>query len=266
MENILTPQKGIILDIIEQTEIEWRFRVQTDIKAECGQFLQVSLPKVGEMPISVADYDKNEGWIEFLIRKVGKVSSYVFDLKKGDSFFLRGPYGVGFPVDKLLHKDVIVVSGGSGLAPVRPLIKQLIAEQSEKTTLIMGFKDPDAILFKKDIEAWQKTKANVILTVDKNGNPKENINEGLVTAYVEKALENKSLKDLQIVIVGPPMMMHFACLEFLKHSISEEQIWVSYERNMSCGVGKCGHCKMDDTYICLEGPVFNYSRAKTLVD
>ncbi|MGL4987284.1 MAG: anaerobic sulfite reductase subunit AsrB [Treponemataceae bacterium] len=264
MENILLPQKNKILKITPQTDIEWLFKVESPIEVKCGQFLQVSIPKVGEVPISVANYDRKEQWIEFLIRKVGKVTNAVFELKEGDFFFIRGAYGTTFPLNELEGKPIVIVSGGSGLAPVRPLIKKMIREQPELTTLIMGFKEPNAILFKDDIKEWESSKAQIFLTVDQNPSP--GMNEGLVTKYVADVLKNKDLSKINIVIVGPPMMMHFAAKTFLEQKVKENQIWVSYERNMSCAVGKCGHCKIGDTYICLEGPVFNFTKAKLLID
>lgn len=265
MDNILAPKKSEILQITPQTDIEWLFKVKTDIQAECGQFLQVSIPKVGEAPISLAAYNRAEGWIEFLIRQVGRVTDAVFKLKAGDSFFLRGAYGTAFPIDAYKGKEMIIVSGGSGLAPVRPLINMMMSLQPEKTSLIMGFKDINSILFQEDIERW-KSQGKVILTVDKCENPREGLRVGLVTEFIASVLEGKDLSSVQAVVVGPPIMMKFATQAFAQNGLTDEQIWVSFERNMSCAVGKCGHCKIDDTYICLEGPVFSYVKAKTLMD
>ena len=264
MNNIYMPERGEILSIVQESSIEWLFKVKTTIKPLAGQFIQLSIPMVGEAPISVADCNHEEGWIEFLIRKVGKVTDAVFNLKPGDSIFLRGAYGNSFPMDTYKGKRVIVVAGGSGTAPVRPLIKQLIDDKETDIELIFGFKDQDSILFKKEIDTWRK-KAPMILTVDKGcGIDGECV--GLVTEYIPHLRLNEGFDNLEVVIVGPPMMMKYSALEFLKLGIPEEKIWVSFERNMSCAVGKCGHCKIDETYVCLEGPIFNYVKAKTLLD
>ena len=182
----------------------------------------------------------------------------------GDSIFLRGAYGNSFPVDNYLGKRVVVVAGGSGTAPVRPLIKRLIEDEKTDVELIFGFKDQESILFKKEIEKWRK-KAPMILTVDKGcGVDGECV--GLVTEYIPHLKMYEGFDNLEVVIVGPTMMMKYSALEFLKLGIPEDKIWVSFERNMSCAVGKCGHCKIDETYVCLEGPIFNYVKAKTLLD
>lgn len=130
-------------------------------------------------------------------------------------------------------------------------------------TLITGFKSPEDVLFKEDMKIWKKT-MNLILTVDTAPEGYEG-NIGLVTKYIPE-LEIKNMDNVQVVVVGPPMMMKFTVLEFLKLGIKEENIWISQERKMCCGIGKCGHCKIDDTYICLDGPVFNYTVGKSLID
>lgn len=264
MNNIYMPQKSEILSIKQESSIEWLFKVKTEIKPLPGQFIQVSIPMVGEAPISVANYNHEEKWIEFLIRKVGKVTDHIFNLKKGDSLFLRGPYGNTFPLDVFKGKKLIIVAGGSGTAPVRPLIKQFIDDSHTKVELIFGFKNQESILFKDEVEEW-RNKCPMILTVDKGcGIDGECV--GLVTEYIPHLQLQHELDRLEVVIVGPPMMMKYTALEFLKHGIPEDKVWVSFERNMSCAVGKCGHCKIDETYVCLEGPIFNYTKAKMLLD
>ncbi|MBC2850395.1 anaerobic sulfite reductase subunit AsrB [Cetobacterium sp. 8H] len=264
MSNIYLPKKYKILSITPQSPIEFLFKVETDLKPEAGQFLQVSIPKVGEAPISVADFNHEEGWIEFLIRKVGKVTDAVFNLEIGDYIFLRGPYGNSFPLEKFKGKRVVILAGGSGIAPVRPLIKTLIKTPNHDLELLFGFKDQEFILFKKEIDSWRQN-TPMILTVDKGcGLDGECV--GLVTEYIPHLKLLHSLDNLEVIIVGPPMMMKFSALEFIKQGVSEENVWVSFERNMSCAVGKCGHCKIDETYICLDGPIFNYTKAKKLLD
>ncbi|MEG0137012.1 MAG: anaerobic sulfite reductase subunit AsrB [Cetobacterium sp.] len=264
MNNIYMPEVSQILSIVQESSIEWLFKVKTNIKPEPGQFIQLSIPMVGEAPISVANYNHEEGWIEFLIRRVGKVTDSIFNLKVGDSIFLRGAYGNSFPLEKYLGKNLIIVAGGSGVAPVRPLIKKFIDDKDTNVELIFGFKDQNSILFKKEIEEWRK-KVPMILTVDK-GCGIDGECTGLVTEYIPHLKLQDKFDSLEIIIVGPPLMMKFSALEFLKLGIPEEKIWVSFERNMSCAVGKCGHCKIDETYVCLEGPIFNYVKAKKLLD
>lgn len=262
MENILTPKACEIISVTKESKLEYTFRVKTDIKVKHGQFLQLSIPKVGEAPISVSGF--GDGYLDFTIRSVGKVTDEIFKLEAGDTIFLRGSYGIGWPVDKFKDKNIIIVAGGTGVAPVRSMINKFYDEDYVKSlNLVIGFKDEDGILFKNELEKW-KEKFNTIYTLDKG--EKEGWSQGMVTKHLDKLPIKEFGDNYEVVIVGPPIMMHFTALEFLKLGVKEEKIWVSFERKMSCAVGKCGHCRIDETYVCLEGPVFNYTKAKTLLD
>ena len=250
-KNEYIPFRSEILEVIEHTPIEYTFRMAFNGDVKPGQFFEVSLPKYGEAPISVSGI--GEGYVDLTIRRVGKVTNEIFKNYVGDKLFLRGPYGNGFDIENYKNKEVIVVAGGTGLSPVRGIVEYFSKNTNDCTsmTLITGFKSPEDVLFKEDMKEWEKT-MNLILTVD--------------TAKEGYELEIKDMDNVQVVVVGPPMMMKFTVLEFLKLGIKEENIWISQERKMCCGIGKCGHCKIDDTYICLDGPVFNYTVGKSLID
>ncbi len=266
MNNIYLPTKHKIIKISKLQEIEWLFEVEFEDANMCnpGQFIQISIPMVGEAPLSITKINKEQKTIEFLIRKVGKVTNELFNLNVGDYFYLRGPFGTIFDLDSYRGKDIIVISGGSGLAPVRPIVHEFVNNQNFH--LISGFRDNQGILFKDEIEEWKKSDGNVIITLDKNVENDPTVREGLVTAHIEETLAKVNTDNLVVIVVGPPIMMHFGCLELKKYDIADEQIIVSFERNMSCAVGKCGHCKIDETYVCLEGPVFSYTKGKQLLD
>ncbi|MCR1849769.1 MAG: anaerobic sulfite reductase subunit AsrB [Paraclostridium sordellii] len=262
--NPYIPVGAEILEIIKHTEIEWTFRTKCNSKGVLpGQFYEISIPKYGESPISVSGTGK--GYIDFTIRKVGKVTDEIFSYKVEDKFFLRGPYGNGFDISFYEDREIVVVAGGSGLAPVRGIMDYYYDnfEKCKSFKLIVGFKSPKDILFKDDLKRWSE-KLDVIVTVDGAEEGYEG-HIGLVTKYIP-SLEIKNIDNVSAIVVGPPMMMKFTVGEFLKRDLDEKNIWVSYERKMCCGVGKCGHCKMDDTYICIDGPVFNYFEAKKLID
>lgn len=262
--NPYIPVGAEILEIIKHTEIEWTFRTKCNSKDVLpGQFYEISIPKYGESPISVSGTGK--GYIDFTIRKVGKVTDEIFSYKVGDKFFLRGPYGNGFDISLYEDREIVVVAGGSGLAPVRGIMDYYYDnfEKCKSFKLIVGFKSPKDILFKDDLKRWSE-KLDVIVTVDGAEEGYEG-HIGLVTKYIP-SLEIKNIDNVSAIVVGPPMMMKFTVGEFLKRNLDEKNIWVSYERKMCCGLGKCGHCKMDDTYICIDGPVFNYFEAKKLID
>ncbi|MDN5317078.1 MAG: anaerobic sulfite reductase subunit [Thermoanaerobacterium sp.] len=262
MNNIFMPKPYKILEIVHETDLEYTFRVEVDVKAEHGQFFQISIPKIGEAPISISAMGDN--WMEFTIRKVGKVTNEIFNLSPGDKIFMRGPYGNSFPVNKYKGKDLVVIAGGTGVSPVRSLLKYFYDNSEEIKSLhfIAGFKDENSVLFKEDLNNF-KTKFNTIYTLDKK--KVDGFEVGLVTEHISK-IPFDTFDDYNVIVVGPPVMMHFTALELLKNGVPEDKIWVSFERKMSCGVGKCGHCKINETYVCLEGPVFNYTKAKDLLD
>jgi len=162
--NPLKPEPFRITNIIRDTKFEWTFAIDFPSNILAGQFFQVSLPRVGEMPISVSNI---RGGLEMTIRKTGKVSGYVFDLAAGDNIFLRGPYGTSFPIEDYKGKHLVIMAGGSGSAPVRPIIEYFYHNSDEITSMdiILGFRNPDLILFKDDIKKWSK-KFNTVLTVD----------------------------------------------------------------------------------------------------
>lgn len=263
MLNSYIPSPCKIIDIIKHTSKEWTFKVNTKSEGiKPGQFYEISMPKHGESPISVSGIGDNI--LDFTIREVGKVTEEIFKLKIGDRLNIRGPYGNGFEVENYENKEIIIISGGSGLAPVRGILEYYYnnIEKCEKLTLICGFRSPEDVLFKDDLEKW-KEKFNIILTVDKAEDSYKG-NVGLVTKYIPEL--DIDLKNSTAIVVGPPLMMKFSIIELQKVGLKDEDIWVSYERRMSCGLGKCGHCRMDTTYICTDGPVFNFSFGKTLYD
>ena len=264
MTNEYIPFKSEIKAVIKHTEIEYTFRMAYHKKDVLpGQFFEVSLPKFGEAPISVSGI--GEDFIDFTIRRVGVVTDEIFTKYVGDTLFLRGPYGNGFDVELYKNKQLVIMAGGTGLSPVRGVVDYFASnvDQTKGFTLITGFKSPSDVLFKDDLKRWE-TQASVILTVDSAPEGYEG-KTGLVTKYVpDLVFENP--EDVAVIVVGPPMMMHFGVQAFLARGLKEEQIWISQERKMCCGIGKCGHCKIDDVYICLDGPVFNYTKGKHLID
>ena len=262
MNNVVKPIPCEIVEIKHETDLEWTFKVAAPFEPTHGQFLQLSLPKIGEAPISVSGY--GNGILEFTIRAVGKVTDEIFKKQVGDTLFLRGPYGHGWPVEKFEGKNMVVITGGTGLAPVRSMLRKFYNEDYAKSvTLISGFKNEAGIVFKDELAAW-KEKFTTFYTLDRD--QIEGWNVGFVTSFVKEIPFESFDGNYEVVIVGPPMMMHFTALEAVKCGVPEEKIWVSFERKMSCAVGKCGHCRIDEVYVCLDGPVFPYTIAKDLVD
>lgn len=250
-----------ILDVIKHTDIEYTFRMSYKGDVKPGQFFEVSIPKYGEAPISVSGIGEN--FVDLTIRRVGKVTNEVFENYKGDKLLLRGPYGNGFNIDDYKGKDIIIIAGGTGLSPVRGVVNYFAEHKEERgnMTLICGFKSPKDVLFKEDLKVWDSL-INLIVTVD-NADGEEGYKEGLVTKYIP---DIKISENTAAIVVGLPAMMRFSVQGLLNIGLNESDIWISQERKMCCGLGKCGHCKIGDVYVCIDGPVFNYTKGKTLID
>lgn len=263
MKNEYIPQPSTILEVIKHTELEYTFRMEFTGDVKPGQFFELSLPKIGEAPISVSGI--GEGTVDFTVRRVGKVTNEIFENYVGDKIFIRGPYGNGFDVNEFKGKELVVIAGGTGVSPVKGLVDYFArhTDESISTTLIAGFKEPGAILFREEFADW-KEKINLVLTVDQAPEDYEGP-VGLVTKYIPE-LKFQDIHNAVFICAGPPAMIRFAVAEILKLGVVEEQIWVDDSRKMCCGMGKCGHCKMGSTYICLDGPVFPYTVGKNLLD
>ena len=166
--NIYLPTVHKLLFIEKVTALEWLFRVEyKNGNVEAGQFMQVSLPGVGEAPISIANFDLEEGYLDFLIRKVGKVTDKIFELKAGDKIFLRGPYGNAFPIEQYKNKHIVIIAGGSGIAPVRPIIEYFTKHPNEMKSfkIIVGYKNYENIIFEDEFSRWRKN-IEIFVTLD----------------------------------------------------------------------------------------------------
>lgn len=215
--NPYLPQSAKIISVKPQTAVDYTFIMESEIKPTSGQFVEVSLPKVGECPISVSDF--GEGWFEMTIRRVGKVTNVLHQLKVGDVIFVRGPYGNGFLMDKYRGKEVVVAAGGTGLAPVKSMLNR--SREYGGLTLLAGFKSPADVLFPDQLKMWEQD-FNVILTVDR-GDDNWHGNVGLITQYV-KSLQLAKPDEVEVIVVGPPLMMKFTVQEFLGLGVPEKTL------------------------------------------
>ena len=261
--NEYVPFPSEIKEVIKHTDIEYTFRMTYEGEVRPGQFFEVSIPKFGEAPISVSGIQP--GLIDLTIRKVGKVTDEIFETYKGHKMLLRGPYGNGFDLDDYRGKELIVVAGGTGVSPVRGVVDYFATNPDEVKNMIViaGFKSPKDILFCDDFECWKET-TETFLTVDDSAGD-DTYQEGLVTEYIPDLKVHK-VSEAVAIVVGPPMMMKFSLQGLLEVGFKKENIWISHERKMCCGLGKCGHCRINNVYVCLDGPVFNYASAQYLID
>ena len=224
-----------------------------------GQFMQISVFGIGEAPISVSSSPTRGNYLEFGIRKAGELTGVLHDdIKPGDTFGIRGPFGTCFDVELLNGKDLILVAGGCGLAPLRSLIQYCEDRRDEfgKISILYGSKSPQDMLYKDEIVDWENGDAfDMYSTVD---NITEGTcwdgNVGLITTLVPPL--DIDPKNTMSVICGPPIMYKFVIQELYKKGLENKDIIVSLERYMKCGVGKCGHCTIEHKYCCLDGPVF----------
>lgn len=224
-----------------------------------GQFNMLYVYGTGEVPISISGDPNNSRTLVHTIRAVGTVTKNMRQLKRGDLVGVRGPFGRPWPVEDAKGHDVIIVAGGIGLAPLRPVIYHLLThrEQYGKIILHYGARTPDDILFRQELETWRaRFDFDVQVTVDRStGSWRGNV--GVVTLLIPKA----TFDPLQTIamVCGPEIMMRFTVLELLKRDLTEDNIFLSGERNMKCGIGHCGHCQFGHLFVCKDGPVFRYS-------
>src|SRR3989338_10889293 len=250
------------------TEKERLFRIAVEDRKPLGhspgQFIMLSIPGYGEAPISISSPPDRKSVFEICVRAVGNLTNALHNLTKGDRLWIRGPYGKGFPVQDILGKDILFIAGGIGLVPMRSLIKTVLKERSSygKINLFYGVKSPDDILFKDELLGWGKAGSiNIQITTDKP-HPEWKGHTGVVTTLLPplKIDETKTAA----IVVGPPVMYKYVIMSLGNKRISGHDIYISLERRMKCGLGKCGHCQINSIYVCQEGPVFRLSDIRYL--
>lgn len=268
MENIYQPIEATIEDIIVETPTIKTFvlKPKEPIEFKTGQFVELTLPGLGEAPFTPSSDPKVKDSIEITIMNVGVVTSALHNLKSQDSVGLRGPYGVGYPLAEFKDKEILIVGGGVGLAPLRSLLFSLFGEMGKYKRILLryGARTPKDIVYKQALEEWSKKEdVDVVITVDV-GDSTWKGNVGLVTTILRDF--NINLKEAKAVVCGPPIMMKFATLKLLDLGFLPKDIYLSMEKNMSCGLGKCGHCRLGKFYVCKDGPVFSYNKIKEMPD
>ena len=233
---------------------------------EPGQFVMVVIPGVGEAPLSITSSPSQVGYFELVVRKVGMFTSVMHTLEEGDFVGIRGPLGHGFPLKTLVGSDLLFIAGGLGIIPLRSLINYVMDNRRDfgKVSILLGCKAPDNLLFTDELESWQKrADVNFACTVDR-ADPDWKGNVGLITSLIPGT--DIVSERTYAIAVGPPIMYKYVIQELLKKGVPENQIFVSFERHMKCGVGHCGHCQIGSIYCCKNGPVFLYSAIKNNIE
>ena len=225
-----------------------------------GQFAMISVLGAGEAPFSISSTPSRPGLLEFCIRKAGTVTNAIFRLKENDLIGLRGPYGNEFPVDRMKDKDILIVVGGLGAAPLRSVLLYSLdnRDQFRRVSVLHGAKRPAEMIFREEFFALKEREdLECLLAVDDDDTGSWTENIGVVTTLFPK-LKEIDTANTYALVCGPPVMYKFVINEFIKLNIPKDQILMTLERRMKCGVGKCGHCAIDYIYTCIDGPVFTY--------
>ena len=260
--SLYLPSECEVVAVIDLTPGEKLFRLRRTNGAPLGhlpgQFVQVSLLGWGEAPISVASSPTRDGIFELGVRRAGSLTGAMHRLQAGDTLGIRGPFGRPFDLPRLNGQDLLLISGGCGLAPLRSLIQYCEDRPAEfgRLSIIYGAKSPDDRLFKDELTLWEAT-ARFACSMTVDSSPGEGCYDGsvgLITALIPPLA---FVPDRTIaVIVGPPAMYRAVIAELQKKGLPPDRIVLSLERQMRCGVGKCGHCSIEHLYCCQDGPVF----------
>ena len=251
-----------VLAVTDLTPVEKLFRIELPegfkLGHKPGQFVQVSMWGYGEAPISVTSSPTREEYIELGVRNAGTLTEAMHGLQPNDELKIRGPFGSHFDVNRLRGKDLILIAGGCGLAPLRSLIQYCEDRRSEfkQIHILYGAQSVEHLLYKSELLAWERCEFfECQTTVDRvtSGSCHDG-RVGLITQLIPPLDINPD--DTIAAIVGPPVMYPFVIEELQKKGLTEDRIVVSLERHMKCGVGKCGHCTIEHLYCCIDGPVF----------
>jgi NAD(P)H-flavin reductase len=228
-----------------------------------GQFAMVYAFGIGDIPVSVCGIDDRR--LSHTIRAVGAVSGALRALRVGQTVGLRGPFGTGWDLPAAAGRDLVLVAGGIGLAPLRPLVHEALAAPERYGTLnvLIGARTPADLLYASEMEQWRAAGARVLVTVDRPAAGWRG-DVGVVTALLEQAALDP--QEAWAFICGPEVMIRATARDLSRRGLDEDRIRVSLERNMHCGVGHCGHCQLGPLLLCRDGPVVPWSRARGLLN
>lgn len=258
VEGRLIPKPAVIEDVVDEAPNVRTFYLRMPEgypEPKPGQFNELYVMGVGEVPISVSDVTQ-EGLVAHTVRVAGRVTEVLAEASVGDVIGVRGPYGKGWPLEQAVGKDVLIVAGGIGLAPLRPVIRHIERNRAKygKLTILYGARAPRHLLYKYELEKYASIpNTELLLSVDKAEGPWEG-HVGFVTDLIPKA--DIDPERTIAMICGPEIMMKFTIKRLYEVGLKDNQIYLSLERRMRCGVGLCGHCQMGPYFVCKHGPVF----------
>lgn len=225
---------------------------------ESGQFTMVGVPGRGEVPISISGDPRDPELLQHTVRAVGDASGALAAARRGDVVLVRGPFGAGWEVSRAVGGDVLVVAGGIGLAPLRPVLLDVLAERDKygRVSLLCGTRTPDQLLFVDEVQRWRsRLDLEVLVTVDAAATTWRG-RVGLVTGLLRVADWDPARA--HAFVCGPEVMMRLTAEAVVHAGVPAPRVRLSMERNMKCGVGLCGHCQLREHFVCTDGPVFGY--------
>lgn len=272
MSSPYLPQPARILEVIDETPNIKTFVLELERRFEFnpGQFVELTVFGVGEAPFAISSSPYSERFEITIMRtfdpslgRYGKVTSAIHSMKSGEVIGIRGPYGNSYPLKEAEGKNVLIVGGGIGLSTLRSYLLTLVHQREKygRILLFYGARTPSDLAFRREYESWRGRGVEIRLSVDV-GTPGWQGNVGVVTTLFDKVKLDFN-RDLAVVC-GPPIMIRFTVQKLLEVGYRPEQIYVSLERKMRCGIGKCAHCNVGKFYVCKDGPIFSYHKVKDI--
>jgi NAD(P)H-flavin reductase len=269
-EQDMVPEIATVTEIKDLTETDrfLKIKLAKPMDYKTGQFVMISIFGLGEVPISISSSPHVVGQeiIEIVVRNVGKITAKIHELKVNDKMGIRGPYSTCWPIEEGKGKNVVVIAGGIGLCPLRGAVLEFIRNKSayKDVKLLYGAREPALLNFKDELQIW-KGKIDTCLAVDAVP-PDQDWNEhvGLIPTLFDTDKGKLPAENEHVLVCGPPIMIHFVCKNLEKRGIDPKNIFVSLERRMKCGVGKCGQCTVGNIHVCTDGPVFSLDQVKDI--
>jgi NAD(P)H-flavin reductase len=275
LNNPYLPIKAQIMEVVQETTSDLDIKTfklklpeDSDLKFMPGQFLEVSIPGVGEAPFGFASSPLEKGCIELCIKKIGALTQAVHELMPGDSVYLRGPFGNTFPVEEMEGSDLIYITGGLGLAPLRPLIDYVFDSRNRgkygDIRMLFAARSSADFIFRYDYEKWERAMGrSIVLTIDR---AEENWKGRVGFPHTMTCEMGIACRNTYALLCGPPMMIKAVSASLVELGLPKTRIITTLENRMTCGIGKCGKCNVGHQYVCVDGPVFRMSQLSEMPD